>query len=491
MEISPLPVREQLSLEKTAEILDALERITDAFLAINKNGIITYINDKAAQLVGCQAKDAIDKNLLDVFPQLFASDFSQLIETAMTTQERQHQEGYFLLQNVWLESYVYPSPTGLSIYIRDITARKKTEEKLAESENRLRTIIQAEPECIKLLGPNCELLEMNPAGLAMIEAESIDQVKGKSVLGLVEPQYREAFAKCVQNVYNGSSQVMEFEIVGLKGAHRWIESHAAPLRNSGQKITSFISVSRDITEKKEGEQALKKQLDDIQKTNFELDRFVYSVSHDLRAPLTTIMGLINVAETEGVSASQQKYLRLIRDSVNRLDGFIKDILDYSKNSRGEAIISKIDLKELVAEAQHRLQPIAESDLIVTVDINDDVPFYSDKTRVEIVLNNLFSNALKFQDRKKKPSRISVGAKISAAQASITFSDNGIGIEEKHIDKIFDMFYRASEKAKGSGLGLYIVKETLVKLGGTIQARSELGVSTTFQMEIPNLKLPNG
>ena len=124
-------------------------------------------------------------------------------------------------------------------------------------------------------------------------------------------------------------------------------------------------------------------------------------------------------------------------------------------------------------------------------IDDAVPFYSDKTRVEIVLNNLFSNAIKFQDSQKKLPQISIWAKISADKVSIKFSDNGIGIEERHIEKIFDMFYRASEKAKGSGLGLYIVKETLVKLGGTIAVRSEIGVSTIFEIEIPNLPPVSG
>jgi PAS domain S-box-containing protein len=488
MEISRLPVREQESLEKTAEIKDVLERINDAFLAVNKNWKITYINDKAAQLAGSQAKDALGKNLFDVFPKSFVADFPKLVETAMVTQERQYQEDYFQAPQVWLESHVYPSPTGLSIYFRDITTRKKNEEKLVESENRLRTIIQAEPECIKLLGPNCELLEMNPAGLAMIEAENFDQVKGKSVLGLVNPKYRDAFKQCVQDVFHGVSGVMEFEITGLKGSPRWIETHAAPLRNGDDKIIAFLSVSRNITGKKQVEQAMNKQFDDIQKTNFELDRFVYSVSHDLRAPLTTILGLINVAETEDISVPQQKYLGLIRDSVNRLDGFIKDILDYSKNARGETIIDQINFKEMVADVQQRLQPITESGLAVQVDINDDLPFYSDKTRVEIILNNLFSNAIKFRDPKKELSQISIRAKISTHAASIKFSDNGIGIEEKHVNKIFDMFYRATEKAKGSGLGLYIVKETLAKLGGTISVRSEFGVSTTFEMEIPNLKL---
>src|SRR5688572_26980569 len=105
MEISPLPVSEREILEKAAEIRDALERINDAFLAVNKNWKITYINDKAAQLAGCLAKDALDKNLLEIFTESFVSDFPKLVKTAMTTQVRQYQEDYFLSQNVWLESH--------------------------------------------------------------------------------------------------------------------------------------------------------------------------------------------------------------------------------------------------------------------------------------------------------------------------------------------------------------------------------------------------
>ncbi len=138
----------------------------------------------------------------------------------------------------------------------DITERKKAEKALIESENHLRTIFDTEPECIKLLGPNGELLDMNPSGLAMIEADNLEMVKGKSVLGNVSPHHRDAFANLTKNVFNGESGELEFEIEGLKGTRRWLETHAVPLKNAEGKIISLLGVTRDVTERKKAEEAL-------------------------------------------------------------------------------------------------------------------------------------------------------------------------------------------------------------------------------------------
>jgi len=130
------------------------------------------------------------------------------------------------------------------------------QKEIAESENRLRTIFETEPECIKLLGPKGELLDMNPAGLAMIEADSLDMVKGTLISNVVMPEHRDAFNRLNRDVFKGEPGKLKFEIVGLKGTHRWMETHAVPLKNADGKIISILGVSRDITESKKAEQAL-------------------------------------------------------------------------------------------------------------------------------------------------------------------------------------------------------------------------------------------
>jgi PAS domain S-box-containing protein len=143
------------------------------------------------------------------------------------------------------------------LLFNDITEKKKLQDKIKENELLLRSIIQAEPECVKLIARNGELLEMNKAGLAMIEADDLQQVKGASVYEFVCEPYREEFTRLTGNVFNGTSGMLEFEITGLKGTRRWMETHAVPLKNAEGKIISLLGVSRDITERKQAEEKLR------------------------------------------------------------------------------------------------------------------------------------------------------------------------------------------------------------------------------------------
>lgn len=139
---------------------------------------------------------------------------------------------------------------------KDITLQKKSEKALAESEYRLRAIVQTDPECIKLLSREGIILEMNPAGLAMIEAENPGQVIGKSAFSIILPEYREAFEKLVKSVFEGRQEKMNFRIKGLKGRELWMETHCVPFRNAAGEITALLSVTRDITESKNAQAQL-------------------------------------------------------------------------------------------------------------------------------------------------------------------------------------------------------------------------------------------
>jgi len=248
---------------------------------------------------------------------------------------------------------------------------------------------------------------------------------------------------------------------------------------------SYVTlISVDITERKQAENKLKKQFEELEKTNYELDHFVYSVSHDLRAPLSSILGLVNVAEME--EGDKLPFLGMIRGRVNHLDGFIKDILDYSHNARVEFQKERIDFSQLLEEAKSNLRLVDGFDrLKVKLELNEQSDFYSDHHRLAIILNNLVSNSVKFQDHAKSDSMLTLSITTYEDRAEIVATDNGIGIAVEHLNKIFDMFYRGTERSKGSGLGLYIVKEAVAKLHGTIKPQSKLGDYTTFEITIPN------
>jgi len=140
--------------------------------------------------------------------------------------------------------------------VRDVTERKRVEQALARSEGRLRTIVETEPECVKVLGMDGGLLEMNPAGLSMIEADSLEQVRGVPVYEYIAPAHRAAFVELTERVIRGGSGTLEFELVGLKGTRRWLETHAVPLRDAADDIVGLLAITRDITERKKVEEAL-------------------------------------------------------------------------------------------------------------------------------------------------------------------------------------------------------------------------------------------
>lgn len=142
--------------------------------------------------------------------------------------------------------------------------RQHAEQALAASERRLRTIFEAETECVKLLGPDCTILEVNPAGLRMIEADSLDQVRGRSVLDYVLPDHRAAYAELCERVLRGESGALEHEIQGFKGTRRWIETRAVPLRDEAVQALSVLAIARDITERRQAAEVVERRAAELE-----------------------------------------------------------------------------------------------------------------------------------------------------------------------------------------------------------------------------------
>lgn len=243
--------------------------------------------------------------------------------------------------------------------------------------------------------------------------------------------------------------------------------------------------------RKKAEKALRKQNEELVKINKELDSFVYSVSHNLRAPLMSVLGLINLVQVENKKndPNMNQYFAMMQQSIHKLDDTLKEILDYSRNARSELNIEQVDLKKMVEESFERMKYMEGSESIdKSVSVSESAALYMDAYRLSVIINNLVSNAIKYRDVNKQQSIIKIEASVTNEILSIVFKDNGIGIPENYRNKIFDMFFRATERSEGAGLGLYIVKETVDKLHGQISVESTLGEGTIFRLQIPNMKM---
>ena len=224
----------------------------------------------------------------------------------------------------------------------------------------------------------------------------------------------------------------------------------------------------------------------LQKVNAELDRFVYSASHDLRAPLSSMLGLIELARKSDSKQELENYLLMMKGRIHHLDDFIKEIIDYSRNERMEVVLQPVHLHRLIEEIATNLMHLEGAEQIeIRNEIPRDMVWNSDAMRLKIVLNNLMNNAIKYHDHNKETRFIRITAVPSEHCVNFSVCDNGMGISAEHHDKVFNMFYRASDKSKGSGLGLYIVKESLGQLGGSVSLKSELGEGSTFTIQLPS------
>lgn len=245
------------------------------------------------------------------------------------------------------------------------------------------------------------------------------------------------------------------------------------------------------SKRKKAERTLRKQNEELVKINKELDSFVYSVSHNLRAPLMSVLGLINLVQLENKKGDQtlNNYFDMMQHSIHKLDETLKEILDYSRNARSAMHITSVDTKKMIEDSFERLKYMEGSENVTkSIKIDADIPVSTDPYRLSVIINNLVSNAIKYRDPYKDCNVLTVTASISETELKLVFADNGIGISQEYLPRIFEMFFRATERSEGAGLGLYIVRETVEKLHGTMEVESRSGEGTTFRISIPNLKM---
>ena len=249
----------------------------------------------------------------------------------------------------------------------------------------------------------------------------------------------------------------------------------------GRVITDLRNSERELTIQKKQIEAANSQLS---KTNHEMDRFVYSVSHDISAPLKSIRGLIAISKLESNSNSEFPYISRIEQSIKKLEDFTEEILEHSRASRKDIEIEEVNLHHQLEEIFDNLKYLNGYNLIRFTLQLDYPHIKADRFLLKVILSNLISNAVKFQKQKNgfvPEIRIRSFAKDTVF---IEVEDNGEGIEDSYKNRIFEMFYRATTTSTGSGLGLFIANEAVLKLNGVISFKSKHGEGSIFTIELP-------
>lgn len=281
----------------------------------------------------------------------------------------------------------------------------------------------------------------------------------------------------------------EFAVACLKrGADDYV------LKSNLTRLPSSIQnalLQRELKAKQKAtELELRLQNEELVKINNELDNFVYSVSHNLRAPLSTVMGLLNLARQQLPGQREwENYVEMMGSSISKLDDTLKEILEYSRNARNEVAAEEIDFERLATLAFEKQRYQEGFDQVEkSVSVRCEKRFHSDAYRIGVIINNLISNAIRYMDKEKSRKMMEIRVISTPQGVSLTINDNGVGILDEMRDKVFNMFFRGSVRSEGAGLGLYIVREMVSKLNGSLQLDSEPGKGTSITIELPDLAL---
>jgi PAS domain S-box-containing protein len=510
-----------------------------------------YINRYGANLGGYSVEEVYNNDIqtlvvhpsdLPEFEQRLRGIFSGQQELIQMELRIRHRQGYWIWVALSYKAFKrHPETQRLEQAVgiaHDITYRKRAEQRLRSQEAMLRNIhnsvpglvlfqLQSTPESPQ---HTFSYISANAAQLLGLSPEGLLRKSANAIMANLHPEDIRQYLVRYQGVIAGKYDTFEAEVrykPPQAQGYIWLFLKATVatevLETSEDNLMIINGIALDITKRRTQEEALRKTLVREQQLNYalskreaelqsaeeelrqinhsleetnaeltqinaELDRFVYSVSHDLRAPISSVLGLLQLHR---LSEDPEERLRLIEmeeRSMQRMDNFIRDILDYSRNKRLAVRKDLINWENLIQQTFEQYAFVEGSqDIEKEIVIQAPTPFYSDEDRLSVILNNIVYNSLRYYNPNQPSPKVSVLVNVGANEAEIRVIDNGIGIKEEHQQKVFEMFYRATERKSGSGLGLYIVRDTVRKLRGSVWLHSKFGEGTKVFVQLPNLR----
>ena len=397
---------------------------------------------------------------------------------------------------------------GLMGISRDITARKQVEEALARERRLLRTLIDNLPDCIYAKDTACRKTLANPADLKNLHCETEAEAIGKTDFDLFPQDIAEKFYADDQKVIQGQPAINREEyFLDEEGRKRWLLTSKLPLRDENGEIVGLVGIGRDITERKRAEEALQNSEEklrrfatQLERSNRELQDFAYVASHDLQEPLRKIVVFgERLREKCGgnLDAEAGDCLERMQKAASRMQNLINELLTFSRVTTKARPFEPVDLAkvadDVMSDLEGRIELVKGRVEVGTLPVID-----AEALQMRQLLQNLIGNALKFH-RPDFPPVVKVGAQIVSGRSPqaepgapveklclLTVSDNGIGFDEKYLDRIFNVFQRLHSRSEyeGTGMGLAIARKIAVFHRGDITAKSKPGLGATFIVTLP-------
>jgi PAS domain S-box-containing protein len=479
--IQDISERMETLKESEQKYQSLVERLPMGIVIYRQNKLV-YANAQAHVILGAEkSKDLIDTDVMKfVHPDFQKRIIRRMKEVAAGMPAPMVEQKYIRIDGATVDvetmafPFMYRGEPCIQVVFRDISEKKLNEENVKKNEMLLSQLFQNVPIATVMLDEFGKVQLVNK-GFKETFGYDIDDLKGKNLNDLIVPEQLRNEGIDLNNLIT-SIKTISVETVRRHKTGRLVSViiYGVPVMLNNQTIGIYV----DITERMRVEEELKTR-------NIELDNFVYKVSHDLRAPLSSILGLVNLAKLPGNTDNPMDYIDIIGNKVEHLDHFIGDVLSHSKNLKMEVTLCKVDFGPIIDRAFKELSYLeGAKEMMRSISI-EGIEFFSDPWRISEIFRNLISNAVKYRKLDRVQSEIAIKILVDNLRVDISFIDNGIGIEEHNLTRIFEMFYRATEQSDGSGIGLYIVKNAVDKLGGQISVASKPNQGTRFSIILPN------
>ncbi len=471
-----------------------LKNVRDTIFVTDRKGIITYWNEGAEETFGYPREDMLGKSYellyAEIDKHLVRKELQDIFGGALT-----QWESKLITSNdkiIWSDnkaSLLYDDKGRVSGYIRvckDITLSRKYGEKQKETVAMLNSIFNTVDQGIILLEPQGRIKAFNfTANRQSIQLMGREIQENTPFIDYVLSDMQTIWSEQFNRARSGEQVHDELVYRFRPGAEFWFGMSFSPVTDENDNVLGVCVSMIDITERKKADDRFKSQFIEIENNNKELDKLIKVLSHDLRAPMNSVNGLIALAREEKNPAEFSNYLNMMEKSVKKLESFTNDMI-ASLKSRGTVIHSEVKPAELIAEIIDDLRFSADASGIQFENlIPEEMVIQSDASRLRIIFSNLISNSIRYHDDAKSHKFVRVSVEKFPMWNIFSLQDNGIGIANEHHSKIFDTYYTVGNAEGSSGLGLSNVRDSISKLQGMIELESEEGVGTTFRINLPN------
>jgi two-component system cell cycle sensor histidine kinase/response regulator CckA len=481
------------------------EAITEAFVALDRDWRFVHLNSRAGAIAGRDPTSLLGRNVWEEFPDAVGRPFHDACQRALATGIPQLVDGCFAPWDCRCTSRLYPGTDGLLIVFGDGEATDVRKTHGVEQSLYLRAILDTAPECIKVVRRDGSLLDMNQAGLALIQAPSLETVRGHCVYPMVVERDRDAFRRAVEAACDGESPRVEFEIVTIDGRHRMMESRMVPLRDQGGIITAALCMTSDITERR----ALEAHLRQAQKLE-AVGQLAGGVAHDFNNLLTVIGNYAQFLGPELQPGTRARAdLEELLGATRRAAALTRQLLTFGRKQ--VPVPKLLDPNDVIRGVQTMLRRLIGEHVALVADLEPNAGrVLVDPGQLEQVLVNLVLNA-----RDAMPSgglltvetgkvRLTDGGLLhDSTQGGVTalvgspgdhvlisVTDNGIGMDDATLRRVFEPYFTTKPQGRGTGLGLATIYGIVAQAGGALRVHSTVDRGTTVEVYLPRHDVPD-